>query len=141
MFVIIKNGGKQYKIEPGDVVKLESQNADKGNKLSLKNVIACNHDNKNLVGKPFLDNVEVHAEVLENKKAKKILVFKKRRRHNSRRLNGHRQLMTVVRINDVLLDGKSIKPKNIKKSTSEKLQEKKTIKQTKVSNKGVKNGS
>ena len=64
-----------------------------------------------------INNVEVKIEILENKKDKKVLVFKKRRRHNSRRLNGHRQSLSVVKINDILLDGKSI-DKNKKVSVS-----------------------
>ena len=112
MFVIIKNGGKQYKVQSGDIVKLDYLGEDRGKKLSLKEVLACNLDNKDLIGKPYLDNVEVKIEVLENKKDKKVLIFKKRRRHNSRRLNGHRQSLSVVKISDILLDGKSIGKKN-----------------------------
>ena len=108
MFVVLKNGGKQYKVQTGDIVKLDYLGQDKGKTLSLKEVIACNIDNKDFLGSPFLNNVEVKIEILENKKDKKVLVFKKRRRHNSRRLNGHRQSLSVVKINDILLDGKSI---------------------------------
>ena len=108
MFVVIKNGGKQYKVQTGDIVKLDYLGQDKGKTLSLKDVLACNVDNKDYIGSPFLNNVEVKIEILENKKDKKVLVFKKRRRHNSRRLNGHRQSLSVVKINDILLDGKSI---------------------------------
>ena len=108
MFVIIKNGGKQYRVQSGDIVKLDYLGEDKGKKLSLKEVLACNLNNKDMIGKPYLDNVEVKIEILENKKDKKVLIFKKRRRHNSRRLNGHRQSLSVVKISDILLDGKSI---------------------------------
>ena len=112
MFVIIKNGGKQYKVQSGDIVKLDYLGEDEGKKLSLKEVLAYNLNNKDIIGKPYLDNVEVKIEILENKKDKKILVFKKRRRHNSRRLNGHRQSLSVVKISDILLDGKSIVKEN-----------------------------
>ena len=108
MFVVIKNGGKQYKVQTGDIIKLDYLGQDKGKTLSLKEVLAYNIDNKDYIGSPFLNNVEVKIEILENKKDKKVLVFKKRRRHNSRRLNGHRQSLSVVKINDILLDGKSI---------------------------------
>ena len=121
MFVVIKNGGKQYKVQTGDIVKLDYLGEDKGKTLSLKEVLACNVDNKDYIGSPFLDNVEVKIEILENKKDKKVLVFKKRRRHNSRRLNGHRQSLSVVKINDILLDGKSIgKDNNNKVSVAKK---------------------
>ena len=112
MFVIIKNGGKQYKVQSGDIVKLDYLGEDKGKKLSLKEVLAYNLNNKDIIGKPYVENVEVKIEILENKKDKKILVFKKRRRHNSRRLNGHRQSLSVVKISDILLDGKSIGKEN-----------------------------
>ena len=108
MFVVLKNGGKQYKVKTGDIIKLDYLGQDKGKTLSLKEVLACNVDNKDYIGSPYLNNVEVKIEILENKKDKKVLVFKKRRRHNSRRLNGHRQSLSVVKINDILLDGKSI---------------------------------
>ena len=115
MFVVLKNGGKQYKVQTGDIIKLDYLGQDKGKTLSLKEVIACNMDNKDYIGSPYLNNVEVKIEILENKKDKKVLVFKKRRRHNSRRLNGHRQSLSVVKINDILLDGKSIGIDNKKK--------------------------
>ena len=108
MFVVIKNGGKQYKVQTGDVIKLDYLGQDKGKTISLKEILACNVDNKDYIGSPYLKNVEVKIEILENKKDKKVLVFKKRRRHNSRRLNGHRQSLSVVKINDILLDGKSV---------------------------------
>jgi large subunit ribosomal protein L21 len=129
MFVVIKNGGKQYKVQTGDIIKLDYLGQDKGKKISLKEVLACNVDNKDFIGSPFLNNVEVKIEILENKKDKKVLIFKKRRRHNSRRLNGHRQSLSVVKINDILLDGKSInknKEKKVsvaKKETSSKKKE------------------
>ncbi len=121
MFVVFKNGGKQYKVQTGDIVKLDYLGQDKGKTLSLKDVLTCNVDNKDYIGSPFLNNVEVKIEILENKKDKKVLVFKKRRRHNSRRLNGHRQSLSVVKINDILLDGKSIsKDKKNKVSVAKK---------------------
>ena len=115
MFVVLKNGGKQYKVQTGDIIKLDYLGQDKGKTLSLKEVLACNVDNKDYIGSPYLSNVEVKIEILENKKDKKVLVLKKRRRHNSRRLNGHRQSLSVVKINDILLDGKSIGKDNKKK--------------------------
>ena len=121
MFVVIKNGGKQYKVQTGDIIKLDYLGQDKGKTVSLKEVLACNVNNKDYIGSPYLNNVEVKIEILENKKDKKVLVFKKRRRHNSRRLNGHRQSLSVVKINDILLDGKSIgKDKKNKVSVAKK---------------------
>ena len=120
MFVVIKNGGKQYKVQPGDIVKLEYLGQDKGKKISLKEVLACNIDSKDYIGAPYLNNVEVKIEILENKKDKKVLVFKKRRRHNSRRKNGHRQNLSVVQIEEISVNGKSFKSEKTKKVISTK---------------------
>jgi large subunit ribosomal protein L21 len=142
MFVIIKTGGKQYKIQPGDIVKLELLGDEKGKKVTFNDVLACNHEGKDLIGSPFLKNIEVKGEILENKKGKKVIVFKKRRRHNSRRLNGHRQGISVVKINEVVLDGKPIVTKKITKIVEKKVVEKKKASQEKINpKKGVKNGS
>jgi large subunit ribosomal protein L21 len=142
MFVIIKTGGKQYKIQPGDIVKLELLGDAKGKKVTFNDVLACNHEGKDLIGSPFLKNIEVKGEILENKKGKKVIVFKKRRRHNSRRLNGHRQGISVVKINEVVLDGKPIVTKKITKIVEKKVVEKKKASQEKINpKKGVKNGS
>ena len=142
MFVIIKTGGKQYKIQPGDIVKLELLGDEKGKKVTFNDVLACNHEGKDLIGSPFLKNVEVKGEILENKKGKKVIVFKKRRRHNSRRLNGHRQSISVVKINEIILDGKPIVSKKVSKIEEKKGVEKKKVSQEKISpKKGVKNGS
>ena len=142
MFVIIKTGGKQYKIQPGDIVKLELLGDEEGKKVTFNDVLACNHEGKDLIGSPFLKNVEVKGEILENKKGKKVIVFKKRRRHNSRRLNGHRQGISVVKINEVILDGKPIVAKKVTKIVEKKVVEKKKVSQEKTNpKKGVKNGS
>ena len=142
MFVIIKTGGKQYKIQPGDIVKLELLGDEKGKKVTFNDVLACNHEGRDLIGSPFLKNVEVKGEILENKKGKKVIVFKKRRRHNSRRLNGHRQGISVVKINEVILDGKPIVAKKVTKIVEKKVVEKKKVSQEKTNpKKGVKNGS
>ena len=138
MFVVIKNGGKQYKVQTGDIIKLDYLGQDKGKTLSLKEVLACNVDNKDYIGSPYLDNVEVKVEILENKKDKKVLVFKKRRRHNSRRLNGHRQSLSVVKINDILLDGKSIWKDNKNKVSVAKTNTKSTTKKEATNKKDLK---
>ena len=142
MFVIIKTGGKQYKIQPGDIVKLELLGDKKGKKVTFNDVLACNHEGKDLIGSPFLKNVEVKGEILENKKGKKIIVFKKRRRHNSRRLNGHRQGISVVKISEVILDGKVLAFKKANKVVEKKVVEKnKVLKEKTIPKKGVSDGS
>ena len=115
MFAIIKTGGKQYRISPGDILKLESLGGKKGSKVNFTDVMMFNNDKTVLIGSPYLVNVKISATILENKKDKKVLIFKKRRRHNSRRLNGHRQLLTVVKIDDIIVDGKVIADNSEKK--------------------------
>ena len=138
MFVVIKNGGKQYKVQTGDIIKLDYLGQDKGKTIRLKEVLACNVDNKDYIGSPYLNNVEVKIEILENKKDKKVLIFKKRRRHNSRRLNGHRQSLSVVKINDILLDGKSIGKDNKNKVSVAKTNTKSTTKKEATNKKVLK---
>ena len=138
MFVVLKNGGKQYKVQTGDIIKLDYLGQDKGKTISLKEVLACKVDNKDYIGSPYLKNVEVKIEILENKKDKKVLVFKKRRRHNSRRLNGHRQSLSVVKINDILLDGKSIGKDNKNKVSVAKKNTNSTKKKEATSKKALK---
>ena len=77
MFVVIKNGGKQYKVQAGDIVKLDYLGQDKGKTVSLKEVLACSVDNKDYIGSPYLNNVEVKIEILENKKIKRYWFSKK----------------------------------------------------------------
>ena len=121
MFAIIKTGGKQYKIIPGDVVKLEYLGIKKGENVIFDKVLMIQLEKSLEIGKPILKNATVQGKILENKNDKKVLVFKKRRRHNSRRLNGHKRMLTVVRINEILLDGKSLA--KYKESAKEKVEQ------------------
>ena len=99
MFVIIETGGKQYRVSVGNTIDVEKIEAEQGDKIVLNNVLFLGKDNGEiLVGQPQLDNVSVEAEVLENYKDTKVIIFKKRRRKNSRRKNGHRQLKSQLKI-------------------------------------------
>ena len=127
MFAIIKTGGKQYKIIPGDVVKLEYLGIKKGENVIFDNVLMIQLEKSLEIGSPIIKNATVQGKILENKNDKKVLVFKKRRRHNSRRLNGHKRMLTIVRINEILLDGKSLaKYKESAKKKVEQSNNKKT---------------
>ena len=98
MFAVVETGGKQYRVKVGDIIQSEKIIADVGNVVDLKKVIliGCNADTKSL------NNARVRAEVLEHKKADKVIVFKKRRRHNYRKKKGHRQQITVMRIKEIV---------------------------------------
>lgn len=94
-FAIFQTGGKQYRVAVGDVVKVEKLNAD--GKVEFDQVLMVGDK----VGTPLVDGAKVVAEVLEQKRADKVLVFKKKRRQNYRRTRGHRQHITVVKITEI----------------------------------------
>ena len=99
MFAIIKTGGKQYKIKENDTIFVEKLKNKKGDKIDIKDVLLLSNDEKNIkIGTPYLKGASIKAEVLEQKKNKKVIVFKKKRRKNYKRKNGHRQDVTVLKI-------------------------------------------
>ena len=103
MFAIIKTGGKQYKVAEGDVIRLEKLDAQAGSKVEFTDVILVNDGKKDHIGEPTLAGATVTATVEEQMRDRKVIVFKKTRRHNYRRKNGHRQHLTVVKITKVAL--------------------------------------
>ena len=139
MFAVIKSGGKQYKVTLGSILKLERIEQKINSDVLFKEILMINNDSTYELGTPFLTNVEVKGKLLENKRDKKIIIFKKRRRHNSRRKNGHRQNLSVVKINEIVINGKSFKVKNDNKTTKLKSDitdtKKEEIKQKKKSSK------
>ncbi len=141
MFAIIKTGGKQYRITPGEILKIEALEIKKGKEVTFEEVLMFSNNNKTEIGRPILKNISVTAKVLENKKNKKILIFKKRRRHNSRRLNGHRQNISVVQISNISVDGKPINSQNKSKKNVEQKKAKKVIVKDKIKTKGLENGT
>ena len=107
-FAVIQTGGKQYKVKTGEIIKIEKlQNSKPETKVEFKEVLAYG-DEKNIeLGLPTISGAKVEADLLKNSKNRTILIFKKRRRKNSRRKNGHRQEFTLVRINKIFAkDGK-----------------------------------
>ena len=94
-FAIFQTGGKQYRVQAGDIVKVEKLNAE--GKVEFDQVLMVGDK----VGTPFVDGAKVVAEVLEQKRTDKILVFKKKRRQNYRRTHGHRQYITVLKITEI----------------------------------------
>ena len=98
MFAVIKTGAKQYKVAVGDVIKVEKLEGEAGSNVSLDHVLMVGDDKGVKVGTPTISGTTVSAEILEQARAAKIIVFKKKRRHNYRRKAGHRQDQTVLRI-------------------------------------------
>lgn len=97
MLAVIRTGGKQYTVSQNDVVLVEKMDAKAGDKFVISEVLAAGGK----VGTPLLSGASVSAEVVEQTRAEKVLIFKKRRRHNSRRKNGHRQHLTAIKITEI----------------------------------------
>ena len=102
MFAVIRTGGKQYKVAKDDVIFVEKLAGDPGASLTLDDVLLVTDGATTTTGTPGLAGAAVTATVLEHKRGDKVLVFKKKRRHNYRRKNGHRQAITVLRITDIV---------------------------------------
>ena len=99
MFAIIKTGGKQYKVKENDTILVEKLENKKGDSINLNQILLLSNDEKKIqIGTPLLKGVSVKAKILEQKKQKKILVFKKKRRKNYKKTIGHRQNFTVLKI-------------------------------------------
>ena len=103
MYAVIRSGGKQYRVAPGQTVRLESVAGEIGAKVELGNVLLVENDGNVQVGNPMLANAKIEATVLEHDRAKKILVFKKKRKKQYRRTQGHRQNYTAVRIDNIIV--------------------------------------
>jgi large subunit ribosomal protein L21 len=101
MYAVIKIAGKQYKVSSGDVLKIHKIDAEAGQTITINEVLLLQTETGLTVGTPMVANASVQAEVLEQTRGEKIIVFKKRRRHNSRRKNGHRQYISVLRIKEI----------------------------------------
>ena len=100
-FAIIQTGGKQYKVSASEILKIEKLDDKEGKTIEFKNVLFLNDDKNNEIGNPNIAGAKVEATILKNTKNRTILVFKKRRRKNSRRKNGHRQLFSLVKIKKI----------------------------------------
>jgi len=101
MYAVVQTGGKQYKVSAGDVIQVEKLETVVGESVTLDKVLMAGDGDDTQVGAPFLNDYSVTAEVSEQLKDKKIIVFKKRRRKNYRRKNGHRQLQTRLKITSI----------------------------------------
>ena len=126
-FAVIQTGGKQYKVKAREIIKIEKlENSKPETKVEFNEILAYG-DEKNIeLGLPTISGAKVEADLLKNSKNRTILIFKKRRRKNSRRKNGHRQQFSLIRINKIFSkDGKVISEaekinKDIKKVETEK---------------------
>ena len=107
-YAVIQTGGKQYKVKSGEILKVEKLSDSKPDtKIEFKEILAYGDDKMIEIGSPTVSGAKVEANLVKNGKNRTVLIFKKRRRHNSRRKNGHRQEHTMIRINKIFSkDGK-----------------------------------
>ena len=101
MIAIIKTGGKQYKVSQGDMIEVEKLESSTGDTVTLDQVLMVGEGDNIEVGSPYVSGCKVIGEVVEQGKGAKIIVFKKKRRKNYRRKNGHRQLFTQLKITEI----------------------------------------
>lgn len=109
MFAVIKTGGKQYRVAANDTLQLEKLSGEAGATVTFPDVLMLGGAEPQ-IGSPLVAGASVLGEIVEQKRGRKVIVFKKRRRQNSRRRNGHRQDFTLVRITDILADGATARP-------------------------------
>ncbi len=121
-YVVIQTGGKQYKVTAGEIIKVEKlAESNPASKVEFKEILAYGDDKSIELGTPIVDGAKVEAELLKNGKERTVLIFKKRRRKNSRRKNGHRQQYSLIRINKIFSkDGKVL-------SEAEKMKKKEVV--------------
>jgi len=104
VYAIIQTGGKQYRVAPGDVLRVERLPGERGDEVQLDQVLLVTDDLGSVrVGAPLVENASVKGQILQQGKAKKIIVYKKKRRKNYRRKQGHRQLFTAVQIQEIIV--------------------------------------
>ena len=132
-FAVIQTGGKQYKVKTSEILKVEKLgNLKPESKIEFKEILAYGDDKNIEVGLPLVQGAKVEAKLIKNGKNRTILVFKKRRRKNSRRKNGHRQQYSLIRINKIFSkDGKLLSEAEKLKKINEKKEIKKSIQEKK----------
>ena len=117
MYAVVKTGGKQYRVSKDDILRVEKLDGEAGDVVTLDDVLMLGGESGDVtVGAPTVDGASVAAEIVEQMRDKKIVIFKKRRRQNYRRKKGHRQHLTVLKVTDILTDGAKPKPAAKKKA-------------------------
>ena len=127
-FAVIQTGGKQYKVKASDILKIEKiKDSIPASKIEFNEILAYGDDKNLEVGSPLVKGAKVEAELIKNSKNRTILIFKKRRRQNSRRKNGHRQQYSLIKIKKIfakdgaiLSEAKKVEKKETKKIKDEK---------------------
>jgi large subunit ribosomal protein L21 len=130
-YAVIQTGGKQYKVRSGEILKIEKlPNSKPDTKIEFKEILAYGDEKVIEIGAPTVEGAKVEANLIKNSKNRTILIFKKRRRQNSRRKNGHRQQYSMIKINKIFSkDGKVLsEAEKVSKTSNKEITEKKTSK-------------
>ena len=130
-YAVIQTGGKQYKVRSGEILKIEKlPNSKPDTKIEFKEILAYGDEKVIEIGAPTVEGAKVEANLIKNSKNRTILIFKKRRRQNSRRKNGHRQQYSMIKINKIFSkDGKVLsEAEKVSKTSKKEVMEKKTSK-------------
>ena len=128
-FAVIQTGGKQYKVKASDILKIEKlKNSKPESKVEFNEVLAYGDDKTIEIGSPLVKGAKVEAELIKNAKNRTILIFKKRRRQNSRRKNGHRQQYSLIKIKKIFAKDGAIlsEAKKVEKKETKKIKEEKS---------------
>ena len=128
-YAVIQTGGKQYKVKASDILKIEKlKNSKPESKVEFNEVLAYGDDKTLEVGSPLVKGAKVEAELMKNSKNRTILIFKKRRRQNSRRKNGHRQEYSLIKIKKIFAKDGAIlsEAKKVEKKETKKIKEEKS---------------
>jgi large subunit ribosomal protein L21 len=109
MYALVKTGGKQYRVSKDDTILVERLSAEEGEQIILNDIVMLGDGDKVTIGTPLVDGAGVSATVVRQTRGPKIIIFRRKRRKNHRRTQGHRQDLTLLKINDIAEDAKSLK--------------------------------
>ena len=124
MYALVRTGGKQYRVAKDDTILVERIAADEGSEVILDDVVMLGDGDKVTIGTPRVAGAAVSATVMRQTRGPKIIIFRRKRRKNHRRTQGHRQDLTLLKINMIAEDGKSLKPKAAPKKAAPKTEAK-----------------
>ena len=135
-FAIFKTGGKQYKVRASEILKIEKLRNLEGKKIEFNEILAYGNKENVELGSPIIKGAKIEAELLKNSKERTVLIFKKRRRKNSRKKYGHRQPFTLIKINKIFSkDGKILAEAEKKEVKQKKIIKEKNKKKTTIKDK------
>ena len=103
MYAVVKTGGKEYRISPGDLIRVEKVEGRVGDRVTMEDILMVSHEGQVRIGNPLLANAVITGEIVQQVKGKKVLTYKMKRRKNYRRTKGHRQTYTYIKVNDISL--------------------------------------